>query len=272
MKPVLVGSRALEYWLKPDFSCREGADWDVLVEKNTGLPVSSGEFRLEYHTFDELNNRSVCEEFKVKTPENDYNVMSLEGLALMKRSHLWRAYHFDKHITMYHKHLAPYARWGDPEWVGLLEERVNLTKKAYPQHNPSLDQSNEDFFDDAVEKKFDHDWIHELVAYYDEPLYTRLKTDTKRDKAWCEKDLWQLLSYDDKVKCVAEEAHVIACERFMIPSDWDFSPKRAYFRAVNKVCTTLTSGWFRDFAIDNFPQVIEKFDGNKFNKVKENTT
>ena len=50
----------------------------------------------------------------------------------------------------------------------MLEERVKLTKEAYPQGNPSLNQTNEDFFDDSVKKVYDHDWLHELVAYPDE--------------------------------------------------------------------------------------------------------
>jgi hypothetical protein len=271
MKPVLVGSRALAYWL-PEFTPRENADWDFLVQHENHKAPSGDGRNTEYHLFNELNNGYLVGEYAEKVLEEDYNVMSLEGLALMKRSHLWRAYHFDKHITMYHKYLAKYAKWDDPKWCALLKQRIRMTKETYPQRNPSLDQTNMDFFDDAVKKVFDHDWIHELVAYYDRPLFERLKTEDKFDKAWCEKDLWALLSSEDKNKCVAEEAHVIACERFMIPNDWNYAPRRAYFQAVNKVCTTLTSGWFRDHAIDNFPEVIRLFDQSKFDKVRKATT
>ena len=48
---------------------------------------------------------------------------------------------------------------------------------------------------------------------------------------------------------------VIALERFVIPGK--LNPKLAYLKAVEKICTTLTSGWFRDFAIDNWPEVID---------------
>jgi hypothetical protein len=276
MKPVLVGSRALAYWL-PEFTPRENADWDFIYDEQSAVvPLVE---HSEFHTVHELNNGAICGFYAVDDGRTNQfingvecAVMSLEGLALMKRSHLWRAYHFDKHITMYHKYLAKYAKWDDPKWCALLKQRIQMTKEVYPQRNPSLDQTNMDFFDDAVKKVFDHDWIHELVAYYDRPLFERLKTEDKFDKAWCEKDLWALLSSEDKNKCVAEEAHVIACERFMIPNNWDFAPRRAYFMAVNKVCTTLTSGWFRDHAIDNFPEVIRLFDQTKFDKVRKATT
>ena len=195
------------------------------------------------------------------------DVLNANGLALIKRSHLWRWHNFDKHITMYHKFLKPYLPLGG----GLLKERIELTKKAFPQGNPKLTQTNKDFFDDFVEKEFEHDWLHELVAYYKEPLYTRMKKPEKVDLAWCEKDLWEEFTHEDKIKCVAEEAHVIACERFMIPNKWEFSRKKAYYTAVKKVCTTLCSGWFRSFAIDNFPEVLSSFDNGKFDKVKRET-
>ena len=41
-----------------------------------------------------------------------------------------------------------------------------------------------------------------------------------------------------------------------------------YMKALKKVCTTLTSGWFRDFAIDHYPSVVRNFNKEKFNIVK----
>lgn len=278
MRPVLVGSRALEYWQAPKFTCRPNADWDVLVEDRFVFEhpsVADRPCRVEWHTFDELNNRALCEEFHDGHELVDVNgvectVMSLAGLAIMKRSHLWRAYHFEKHITMYHKHLV---RWmpNYHEAQDLLKERIKLTKKAYPQRNPSLKQTNDDFFDDFVEKEFEHDWIHELVAYYDRPLFERLKQPDNLDDAWCERDLWDAFSPEDRNKCVAEETHVIACERFMIPTKWTHDSKHAYFKALNKVCTTLTSGFFRSWAIDHFPEIVSLYNPTKFEVVKAAT-
>jgi hypothetical protein len=281
MKPTLVGSRALQYW-DPSFKPRDGADWDII--NNIGVfmyPPSCTEKvkdRIESHSYSELNNEAVCKLYTSEKNTLNINgaecyVLEPQGLALMKRSHLWRAYHFEKHITMYHKYLSRYALWDDPQWVALLDERTKLTKKAYPQRNPDLTQTNKDFFDDAVSNRhYDHDWLHEQVAYYERPLFERLKKPEGADKAWCERDLWELLSSDDKNKCVAEEAHVIAVERFMIPNNWKFPHKLAYYKAVNKICTTLCSGWFREHSIDHFPEIIRLFDMSKFNKVQRVTT
>ena len=152
-----------------------------------------------------------------------------------------------------------------------MQKRARLTKEKYPQAHPDLSKTNGEFFDDAVAKDFDHDWIHELVAFGKRPMYEKLKHRSKTDLAWCEKDLWDKLTHEEKLKCVAEEAHVIACERFLIPTDWTHNYWGAYMRAVKKVCTTLCSGWFRDFAIDNYPQIVDKFDMAKMRLVKLET-
>jgi hypothetical protein len=150
-----------------------------------------------------------------------------------------------------------------------LVERIKLTKKAFKQGNPSLKQSNDDFFDDFVDKVYDHDWLHELYSYNTRPMYEKLKKPDHLDQAWCEKDLWKALTLEEQCKCVAEECYVIATERFIVPSGLVFPSKLAYIKALTKVCTTLTSGWFRDFAIDNYPQVFGLYDRQKIETVLE---
>ena len=261
---ILIGSRALKYWY-PDFPLREDADWDVITSRYIGG------FKFERHDPDHLNNKMVVPRLLNTTDRiilpsgHEAAVAPLNVLAAIKRSHLWRDYQWDKHITHYNKYLRQHL---DDSVQDFLKERIKLTKEAYPQGNPNLNQSNEEFFNDAVEKVYDHDFIHELAAYYDAPLYTRLKYDDS--KAWCEKDLWEQLSLEDKRKCVAEECYVIATERFLVRNNWNYSYKGAYLTALKKVCTTLTSGWFREFSLDNHPEIMALFDVNKLNSIKEN--
>lgn len=268
---ILIGSRALKYWY-PDLQLRDDADWDVIAPRSY-----RGGSRIEVHDQRHLNNWDVYDLIHEIRDWNDYGpdlqlpngdtvyVAPLPVLAAIKRSHLWRDYQWDKHITHYNKYLRQHL---DDSVQDFLQERTRLTKEAYPQGNPNLNQSNEEFFDDAVAKVYDHDFIHELAAYYDKPLYTRLKRDDS--KAWCEKDLWEALSLEDKRKCVAEECYVIATERFLVRHNWNYSYKGAYLTALKKVCTTLTSGWFRDAALDNHPEIMALFDVNKLNSIKEN--
>jgi hypothetical protein len=126
-----------------------------------------------------------------------------------------------------------------------------LTYKQYGQNVPSLNKTKDDFFDDAVDKIYIHDDIHAVVAFGDEPMFRKIqKSETM---VHCFFDMWQYLPYSDQVHCVQEEAMVIALERFIIPGRIK-SQRVAYLKALEKICTTLTSGWFRDFAIDNYQE------------------
>ena len=168
----LVGSKALEYWTGLDLKSK---DWDFIGESTD---TNDG---FDYSNLDHLNNREMVERFGVPVKSYDGwdEVMSREGLAIMKRSHLHRDLNWDRHMALYHHHLSGYM----VDW-DLMKKRQMLTIQEYPQGKPSLNMSNEDFFDDAVDKVYDHDMLHELVAYEKGvPIYTKLKYDDKVDQA-----------------------------------------------------------------------------------------
>ncbi len=272
-KILLIGSRALLFH-KPDFKLKENADYDFISDYSSDeLKVILNLNKIETTTYAFLNNY----EFINYISENKFIIIngvkvypvSLKGLAIIKRSHLYRDYFFDKHITMYHKYLCP--KLNDFEYnvddLKKINDRFELTKKEFDKFgNPNLNQSVKDFFDDSVVKKYDHDYLHVLFAYNDKPLYMSMQTDY--NKAWCIKEMWDNFSYSDKCKCVAEETYVIATERFQVNSNWKEPSKLSYMKALKKVCTTLTSGWFRDFAIDNYPEILKLYDHSKFEYVK----
>lgn len=263
---LLIGSRALAFW-SSNFKIKEGADWDVIAyphESDTGIP------NIEYHDPGFLNNHQAESLFGSGVYYNGFEVCNPLGLLLIKRSHLWRDYKFDSHITQYHKFLMPLVEGVCPslEEQMFYENRLAQTKKEFPQGNPKLNKLNEEFFDDAVPKVYDHDWLHELYAHEEKPMYMKLKRKGKESLAWCEKDLWNGLSQWEKNVCVAEEAYVISTERFLIPSDWQGHPRISFLNAMRKICTTLCSGWFRDHAIDYYPEIVDLYNLDKINKVR----
>lgn len=269
IKHLLIGSRALEL-LDASFSARDNSDYDIVSIDPRELEGNSG-IRIEIHQPDILNNFKLLD-----TKYSDHTIV-LNGvivhvatkpvLAMIKRSHLHRDLKFGQHIATYHKHLARYMKRMSKADVEFLQERTALTHKMFPQKGPNLNQTVEEFFDDAVTKKYNHDYLHSLFAYYDKPMYTKLQHDHAR--AWCSKDLWEELTHEDKLKCIAEETYVIATERFLVPKDWNYPMKLAYAKALNKVCTTLCSNWFRDKAINHYPELLQMMDENKFLQVKE---
>jgi hypothetical protein len=80
-----------------------------------------------------------------------------------------------------------------------------------------------------------------------------------------------LFTFEDKCKCVLEEAYVIALERRIIPMIFGggggYTSEEALDWALMRVCTTLCSGWFRNFATNNYYDIkrlsnknyVEKF-------------
>jgi hypothetical protein len=259
---LLIGSRALAYW-KKDFQLKPNADWDIISDE----PIEGA----EWHKPDFLNN-ATFENFtnvaNVNFNGHKLYVVDMWGLSIIKRSHLWRNLSFQKHVTHYHKYMQFVKRQQyDSFMENVLQERTALTMQAFPQGHPSLKKSVDEFFDDYVTKKYDHDYLHELVAYYDKPLYTQLQRDSS--SAWCDRDLWDNLSIEDRTKCVAEETQVIAIERFLVPKDWNYPVRHAYLKSLDKVCTTLCSGWFRDHAIDYYPEVMQLCDTMKFENIRK---
>jgi hypothetical protein len=259
---ILIGSRALDYWYDLGIA-KPNSDWDVISTK----PIEGTEWHDPWLLNNDAIHNFTSPEHTIDFNGNTLYVCKLQGLALIKRSHLWRDLGFSKHITMYHKYLADYLDLNITFNRIFLNERTRMTMERFPQQGPNLNQTVENFFDDAVTKVYNHDMLHSLFAYQEQPMYTRLQTDST--KAWCSKELWDDLTHLEQLQCVAEETYVIATERFMVPKDWKYPAKLAYNKALNKVCTTLCKNWFRDKAIDYYPEVMELFDEGKFLSVKD---
>jgi hypothetical protein len=265
MKNLLIGSQALQYWDR-SFKVKLNSDWDIISTNK----IESANLRIETHSFDDIGNDDLmryASESYIEIEGQKVHVVNPIGLAIVKRSHLWRDRSFEKHITQYHRHLIWYRAMFTEKDIEVLNKRTKLTALAYPQPNPNLMQSVEDFFDDAVTKEYNHDYLHELIAYNDEPLYKKMQKCSS--SVTCDVELWYTFTHEQKLQCIAEEAYVISIERFLVKNNWDYPAKLAYLKSVNKICTTLCSGWFRSFAIDNYPEVLGLFDIAKVKNVKE---
>lgn len=136
----------------------------------------------------------------------------------------------------------------DPVLPSLLKQREEAT---YNYKHPSLKQGKSAFFTDSVNYVYDHDTIHDAVAMLDTPAYTYYVADGA--EVHCDKHKFNDLPEIVKLYGVLEESYVLALERAIIPFDTD--PKKAFDIALEKVCTSITSGWFREFAWENYEKV-----------------
>jgi hypothetical protein len=132
---------------------------------------------------------------------------------------------------------------------GLLKQREALTL-AYK--HPSLQQGKRTFFTDNVPYKYDHDSIHRAVAIAGAPAYLSYMQDGA--EVQCDKEKFFDLPYSHRLYGVVEECFVLALERAIIPHGTEAN--KAFEMALEKVCTSITSGWFREFAWENYDAVM----------------
>lgn len=117
---------------------------------------------------------------------------------------------------------------------------------------PLKGRTSSEFFSDAVNRVYDHDSIHDAVAFYDEPLFFKIRPS--EGSVECSKDLFNALSHGDKIKLAREEIYVTALERFVIPLNW--GPITAYGVSLKKFVTTMSSNWMSLFLIENFRELM----------------
>lgn len=238
---------------------------DILIETTGDEYIQSAIIDNKKYEFLLADNQEVLQEIlKDKLIDEKY------VYAILKRGHLHIARRRDeewyKHISDYHI-LKNIYDLNQSHAQHLIKLAIKTTNQRIKQSTPKLKGVTKDkFFDDYVKKYYIHDDLHKLVAYDKVPAYTKMQKD---DTVECHKDLWNHMSYLEKCQAVSEEAIVICLERHMIPQAMENRIGKpmflAYKWAIMRICTTLCSGWFRDFAIENFFTVL-----NMYNEVKLN--
>lgn len=144
----------------------------------------------------------------------------------------------------------------------LMNWFLKREKETYDYAHPNLNQSKNNFFDpnQGISYIYDHDSIHESMKHLDKPAYTFFKENDKEVK--CNKNLFENLPYTVRLFSVLEETYVLALERSQIPFKNKILPKKSFLIALEKVCTSISSGWWRDFAWENYNTVLELYDEN----------
>lgn len=184
------------------------------------------------------------------------SVSNLDLAYTLKRSHkfLRNSPHFEKTFLDI-KAMEKLGAKVPPSLEDWLKRRKEQT---YYYNHPNLKQSKEDFFDTkGVVYKYDHDSIHESVAIGDSPAYKKFLIGEVQTS----KELFDKITYSDKLNAVLEESCVLAIERSLVnvgnPSEEMCFEVFKY--SLQKVCTSITSGWFREFAWDNYDKCLKLY-------------
>ncbi len=115
----------------------------------------------------------------------------------------------------------------------------------------SLTQDKREFFNDHVTYVYDHDYLHELVAYPNPPMYSRCLKDG--EDVLIDRAKFDLMPFEDQIRLFREEICAISIERWLVNPAWKgkFSIGEAYRLALKKTLVSLTKNWAADFIATN---------------------
>lgn len=235
---LIFGSRAMRYWF-PD--SREPNDTDYISRQNL---ISKTEQHYWVPSFQFILDNNKDDSF-----------IDPDLLFTVKLSHFGWNIHWEKTksdiIFLSRKGLRPN--------VELYRSLVKDWREIHGKKTVSMRGKNsKTFFEDAVKRKYNHDSLHEAIAFYKKPLYFRILKDPETESVVCSKEKFDQLSESDKVLLVLEETWVTALERFLIPTDFTYGSRLGFHHALKKMATTMSSGWMREYVHFNLDKIIKQ--------------
>lgn len=204
MNKVLIGSAAIKHWF-PDFP-REPKDVDYALAPG--------------------NEREMGEDSMVIPLVVQYsptNIATPKMLLTLKISHIFWNNNWDKH--MFDINWLMNVKGVEPDWNLVWELKEFWTEHYGGLRRSNLKMTAEDFFNNAVECDFDHDYLHTFLC--DPPTYTKVLKDGEEVEPDPAK--YHALSDEEKASLFQEEVMVMAYERFN-----NLHYKKAYFLMYKK--------------------------------------
>lgn len=235
---IIIGGKALG---------RNSGDTDFWVPEGTKIELYS------FHDYSVIPSE-IMGAFSSKSKE--LGVATLEDMMAIKMSHMPWDIQWWKH--------AQDVLWMQSKGIianhHLYQKLIQYWEVEHgTKTNLSLYKTKDEFFNDAVVKHFEHDYLHQLVAVNGFPVYTRCLMDDQ--EVMIDQDKFFRLSLHDQVRMFKEEIAVIALERWIIPaivgkkgltgSCNQITIERAWQKALHKTVVNLTKGWASRFIIEN---------------------
>ena len=121
----------------------------------------------------------------------------------------------------------------------------------------SLNKPKEMFFNDYVHYQIPHDFLHEIISFPNKPIYTYCLKEN--EDVLIDKNKFDNLDFDSKVRMFREEITVIACERWLLNTKNKEADSwyKAYMLSLKKVIISLTKNWANDFIIHNLELFVK---------------
>lgn len=179
-------------------------------------------------------------------PKGELRCAGLDDLYTIKLSHMSYPIFWNKHKKFILQMKKLGVKINKPLYEALIKhwENVHGTKDFL-----SLNKSKQSFFNDHVKYVYDHDYLHELAALPDKPVYTQCLKDDQ--EVFIDKAKFEALTFEDKVRMFMEEISVIATERWLVHKPGRYSYQQVWSWSLEKVVTSLTKGWASRFILEN---------------------
>lgn len=282
---ILIGSKSLnENILKRNL---QNSDYDIIVNDQNDLDhllsISKKYTKSEkYEKYNLLIDDKTVELDYTKNKSNiileslphrkvilfgkDFKVHDIEIQLLIKRSHINFKVNFQKTIRDY-ENMMKYLNIDCmshiiTKYKDFYIERKKESSERYQntQQKISFNVPNEHFFKKSKNvRHYDHDTLHEIISYPNKPIYLSCKKDMS--KALIDMSMFYNLDENNRNLMVAEEATVIALERFVLSDEINFEDKINRFypfyyqMGLNKLICDLSKGKFQDYVIDNYMKI-----------------
>lgn len=282
---LVIGSRALNHHGLIGYDDIKNSDWDFIAEEPDWEAFKGRMFGAEVEVENEdvrafkcMHNRreTYFEAYIVKEGYNtNSNTMLLNYADLKcKKDNLsgfhWATPEMCLAIKLSHRYKKnnPFFRKTMQHIRFLRNKGVKLSsplelivtvrqKETLSYNHPNLNVSKNEFFKDDI-YTLDHDSIHEAVALAGRPAYTFYMKDGS--EVLTDKEKFMALPEAIKLAGVYEESCVLALERSQVPNDFqNVSSEHSFMMALEKVCTSITSGWFREYAWENYHKVVHMY-------------
>jgi hypothetical protein len=186
---ILIGSKAIKQWF-PEFP-REPKDVDYAVNHR----IQSSEKGVEY-LYNPVLFKWGCSD--ILTPDEIYT---------LKLSHLFWDLNWEKHMWDVQFLKKQGCRVIQPLFYALYDFWPEIHGK---NKRSNLKMTSEKFFDNALQCKYDHDWLHTLLN----PVPTFNKVLKEGEEVEVSGGKFNWLSWEEKANLVREEVYVMAYERW----------------------------------------------------------
>jgi len=271
MNKLIYGSQAMKYFFN-DFN-RDINDIDYIVDNQKYISLLSkgkeNKMSCSIKEWDLIQEYYYLPEFSYIFDNNEDNkYVDPNFLYTIKISHL----SYDNRNWTKHMKDAIFlkSKWCEIDKT-LYKELMKWWERVLWKKHVKMNVRNEEFFKENIERRYNHEYLHEMFAFYDRPLNEKIRKDL-----WsplCSKELWNKLSYKEQLECALEELYVLTAERCIFIDNSRYNWRESFIqiskiKILKQMIVSTTTWWFNLFLKENFQELLDSKPGHIIQKIK----